>query len=205
MDSQYAILLGIHASTRQYSVLRGIPTSTCQCPILLGIPCKYSSISLSARNPPQELVIIPCCWEPSLPSVALVVILLRIPHRYLSKPQAASRNSLLVERRTRDRKVASSNPGRGGGRIFCSRVNFVCCLIFGVHSCPMLPQWQIKDPGHSAKSGGGTLHLNTHTPFTQQSLSGLTMPLSRHSVGIYQERAPMQHVMEHSVTDVSAG
>ena len=30
------------------------------------------------------------------------------------------------ERRTRDRKVASSNPGSSGGRIFFSRVNFVC-------------------------------------------------------------------------------
>ena len=31
-----------------------------------------------------------------------------------------------LERRTRDRKVASSNPGRSGGTIFFSRVNFVC-------------------------------------------------------------------------------
>ena len=31
-----------------------------------------------------------------------------------------------LERRTRDRKVASSNPGRSGGRVFFSRVNFVC-------------------------------------------------------------------------------
>ena len=31
-----------------------------------------------------------------------------------------------LERRTRDRKVASSNLGRSGGRIFFSRVNFVC-------------------------------------------------------------------------------
>ena len=30
-----------------------------------------------------------------------------------------------LERQTRDRKVASSNPGRSGGRIFFSRVNFV--------------------------------------------------------------------------------
>ena len=30
------------------------------------------------------------------------------------------------ERRTRDRKVSSSNPGRSGGRIFFSRVTFVC-------------------------------------------------------------------------------
>ena len=31
-----------------------------------------------------------------------------------------------LERQTHDRKVASSNPGRRGGRIFFSRVNFVC-------------------------------------------------------------------------------
>ena len=31
------------------------------------------------------------------------------------------------------------------------------------------------------------LHLNTHTPLTQRSRSGLTMPLSRHSVGNYPE------------------
>ena len=37
-----------------------------------------------------------------------------------------SRNSLLVERWTRDRKVASSNPWRSGGRIFFFRVDFVC-------------------------------------------------------------------------------
>ena len=48
----------------------------------------------------------------------------------------------------------------------------------------MLPQWQVKDPGHSAKSAGGRLHISTHTPLTQRSRSGLTMPLSRHSVGI---------------------
>ena len=38
-------------------------------------------------------------------------------------------------------------------------------------------------PGHSAKSAGGRLHLNTHTPLTQRSRSGLTMPLSRHNEG----------------------
>ena len=46
-----------------------------------------------------------------------------------------------LERRTRDRKVASSNPGRSGGRrIFFSRVDFVCWLLFGVRSTPVLPQ-----------------------------------------------------------------
>ena len=47
----------------------------------------------------------------------------------------------------------------------------------------MLPQWNIKDPGHSAKSAGGKFQLNRHTFLTQRSRSGLTMPLSRHSVG----------------------
>ena len=31
-----------------------------------------------------------------------------------------------LERRTRDRKVAGSNPCRSGGKIFFSRVNFLC-------------------------------------------------------------------------------
>ena len=55
----------------------------------------------------------------------------------------------------------------------------------GVCSTPVLLQWHVKDPGHSAKSAGGRLHLNMHTPLTQWSQSGLTMPLSRHSVGTY--------------------
>ena len=63
------------------------------------------------------------------------------------------------ERRTRDRKVASSNPGRNGSRIFFSRVNFMCLPLFGVRSTPVLPQWHVKDPGHSAKSAGGRLRL----------------------------------------------
>ena len=45
---------------------------------------------------------------------------------------------------------------------------------------PLLPEWQVKDLGHSARSAGGRLPLNMHTPLTQQSY---TMPLCRHSVG----------------------
>ena len=52
---------------------------------------------------------------------------------------------------------------------------------------PVLPQWLVKGLGQSSKSAGGMLHLFTHTPFTQRSRSGLTMPLSRHSVGTYPE------------------
>ena len=46
---------------------------------------------------------------------------------------------------------------------------------------PLLPQWHVKDPGHSAKSANDRLHVYMHKPLTQRGRSGLTMPLSRHS------------------------
>ena len=113
----------------------------------------------------------------------------------------STRIACWLERRTRDRKVASSNPGRSGGRIFFSRVNFVCWLLFDVRSTPVLPQWHVKGPGHCAKSEDGRLYLNTHTPVTQRSQSGLTMPLSRHSVGTYPEtssHATCRETFSHS-------
>ena len=74
-------------------------------------------------------------------------------------------------------------------------------LLFGVRSTPVLPQWHVKDHSHSAKSADGKLHLNTHTPLTQQSGNGLTMPLSSHSVGTYPEtssHATCQGTLGHS-------
>ena len=81
--------------------------------------------------------------------------------------------------------VASSNPGRTGGRFFFffSPELTLCADLFGVRSTPVLPQWNIEDPGLSAKSSDGRLQINTHPPLTQRSRSGLIMPLSRHSVG----------------------
>ena len=81
------------------------------------------------------------------------------------------------------------------------RVNFFSPLLFGVRSTLVLPQWHVKDAGHSAKIAGGRLHLNTNTPLTQQSRSGLTMLLSRHCMGIYQETssyATHQETLSHS-------
>ena len=106
-----------------------------------------------------------------------------------------------LECRTCDQKVVSSNPCRSDRRIFFSTVNFVCWLFFCVCSTPVLPLWHIKDPGHSVKSAGGSLHLNTHTPLTQQSWSGLTMLQSRHRVGTCQEtnsHATHQGTLSHS-------
>ena len=47
---------------------------------------------------------------------------------YMCKQQGdcGGRESLLVQRRTRYQKVASSSPGRSGGRILFFRFNFLC-------------------------------------------------------------------------------
>ena len=50
----------------------------------------------------------------------------RDPQNPCDLDKLGSRDSLLVERQTRDRKVGSSNPGRSGGRTFFSRANFAC-------------------------------------------------------------------------------
>ena len=42
------------------------------------------------------------------------------PHR------VSGDSSVVTESRTRDRKVPGPSPGRSGGRIFFSRVNFLC-------------------------------------------------------------------------------
>ena len=88
---------------------------------------------------------------------------------------------------THDRKVACANPSRSGKRIFFFRVNFVHQLLFNVHSTPVLLQWHTEDASQSTQSAGGRLHVNKHTPLTQQGQSELTMLLSRHSVGTYLE------------------
>ena len=71
---------------------------------------------------------------------------------------------------------------------FFSRVNFLCWLLVGIRSTPVLPQWHVKYRGHSVKSAGVRLHLNTQTPLTQRSWSRLIM-LSRRNVGTYQGNA----------------
>ena len=79
----------------------------------------------------------------------------------------------------------------------------ISCELFGVLSTPVLPQWHVKDHDHSAKSADGRLHLNTYTPLTPRSRSGLTMPLSRYGMGTYVEtssRATCQGTLGHIVS-----
>ena len=89
------------------------------------------------------------------------------------------------------RRLRVRIPAGAAGDFFSSPDLIFCAdSLLGVCSIRVLPQWHVKDPGHSAKSAGGRLHLNTHTPLAQRSRSGLTIPLSRHSVGTYPETSP---------------
>ena len=73
-----------------------------------------------------------------------------------------------LERRNRDRKVPGSSPDRNGWIIFFSRVNFLCWLLFRYpfhpHEVTAIARKRSL-PGHSAKSAGGKLQLNTRTPY----------------------------------------
>ena len=71
----------------------------------------------------------------------------------------------------------------------------------GVRSTPVLSQRHVKGPGHSAKSAGGSLHRNTHTPLIQPSRSGLTM-LSRNSAPPPPvDHCPLSHLSHFPLAD----
>ena len=54
----------------------------------------------------------------------------------------------------------------GAAGEFSSPGSTICAdSYFSIHYTPVLPQQHVKDPGHSAKSAGGRLQLNTHTPY----------------------------------------
>ena len=61
---------------------------------------------------------------------------------------------------------------------------------FGVRSTPVLPQQHVKDYGHSAKSAGGRLQLNTHAPY----VCGFARSDMVHGCMVYTERAAMAAV-----------
>ena len=93
--------------------------------------------------------------------------LLSSSHKMTLKQQINSGAGIAqwLDHRTRDWKVAGSNPCWNGGRIFFSRVDFLCWLLFRYPFHPRVTTVARKNPGHSAKSAGGRLQLNTHTPY----------------------------------------
>ena len=63
--------------------------------------------------------------------------------------------ALWLERQIRDPKFAGSNPCWSGGEFSSPGSTFCADSYFGIRSTPVLPQYRVKDPGHSAKSAGG--------------------------------------------------
>ena len=114
-----------------------------------------------------------------------------------------SRKSLLVKRRTRDQKVASSNPGCSGGIIFFSRVYF---FVLTLIRCPFHPRvtavarerlqsfcqkcrWQVTPK-----------HAYTLDP-TKSEWADYAAVQAK--CGNLRKRSHMQLVREHSATFVS--
>ena len=100
-----------------------------------------------------------------------------------------------------DSKVASLNPGWSLAEFSSPESTLRADSCSVSVPLPVLPQRHIKDPSLSAKSAGGRVHLNMHTPLTQRSQSELTLPLSRHSVGTYLEtnlNSSCQETVGHS-------
>ena len=56
-------------------------------------------------------------------------------------------------------------PEGAAGEFSSQGSTFCADSYFGIRSTPVLPQKHVKDLGHSAKSAGGRLQLNTHTPY----------------------------------------
>ena len=56
-------------------------------------------------------------------------------------------------------------PAGTAGEFSSPGSTFCADSYFGIRSTPVLPQSHVKDPGHSAKSAGGRLQLNTRTPY----------------------------------------
>ena len=124
------------------------PSAGCGCSTDPSAPSctQYVRVTWSHYN----LYLIMTSWVTSLLSQHIVSSIMTIFSQYIVvSPLEIWQcincfDSLLVECQTHDWKVASSNPGRSSRRIFFSRFNSLCWLLFGVHSTPMLPQWNIK-------------------------------------------------------------
>ena len=65
----------------------------------------------------------------------------------------------------------------------------LCPDSYSVSVLPPVTAVARKRPRSFCQSAGGRLHLTIYAPLTKRSRSGLTMPLSRHSLGTYKEKS----------------
>ena len=115
-----------------------------------------------AQRPPHHAVAVPTAMQNRVTkSVAPPLELEPEPHPSLHMV------AQWFEHRTRDCKIAGSNPA-GAAVEFSSAGSTFCAeaLISVSVPPPCYRSRHIKDPGHAAvKSAGGRLQLNTHTPY----------------------------------------
>ena len=69
--------------------------------------------------------------------------------------------------------------------VLIDTVSHSVLLIF--RTTPVLPEWHVKDPGHSIKSTGGRLHLNNAYTLNPSKPEWADYAVFQHSVGTYQE------------------
>ena len=91
-----------------------------------------------------------------------------------------------LERRTRNWKVAGSNPCWSGGIIFFSRVDFLCWLLFRYSFHPRVTAVARKRSRSFCQKCRGRLELNTHTPY----VCGFAWSGMEHGCMVYTELAP---------------
>ena len=91
-----------------------------------------------------------------------------------------------LERRTRDWKVAGSNPCRSGGRIFFSRVDSLCWLLFRYPFHPRVTTVARKRSRSFCQKCRWQVTLNTHTPY----VCGFAWSDMVHGCMVYTALAP---------------
>ena len=68
----------------------------------------------------------------------------------------------------------------------------------------MLTQWHVKDPGHSAKSAGGRLHLNTHCTLDPTKSEWADYAAVQAVCELIRKQGHTQLVREHSASRLSS-
>ena len=119
-------------------------------------------------------------------TLSLLIHCKEMPSAGLQWPILSSGIAQWLERRTRDWKVAGSNPCRSGGRFFFSMVDFLCWLLFRYPFHPRVTAVARKRSRSFCQSAGSRLQLNTHIPY----VCGFAWSDMVHGCMVYTELAP---------------
>ena len=137
-----------------------------------------------------------CTQSAPITSVLTLLLRRRTMAQDVSQRLVVAHNSKHVTRQ----QTSTSASQESGSAVYCntiatyiffSRVDFLCCLSFRYlfHPC-VTAVARKKDPSHAAKSAGGRLQLNMHTPY----VCGFAWSDMAHGCMVYTERAEMATV-----------